>query len=84
MVLRRLDILIYAHDGRGLGNRNMEQLQTRFGMNPVECGYVSRLTEVHKHQKRTVPHDADLAGTVSIPWLGESTFSLIVELAEAL
>lgn len=76
--------LLWYGDSSVLGNKNMEQLQTRFGMNPVECGYVSRLTEVHKYQKRTVAHDGGLAGTVSIPWLGESTFNLIVELAEAL
>ncbi len=76
--------LLWYGDSSVLGNENIEQLQTRFGMNPVECGYVSRLTEIHRHQRKTVSHGAGLAGTVSIPWLGESTFKLIVELAEAL
>ncbi|MCD4722971.1 MAG: hypothetical protein K8S13_24400 [Desulfobacula sp.] len=76
--------LLWYGDSSVLGNENMKQLQNQFGISPVECGYVSRLTEIHKQQRKKLSTDVDLAGTVSIPWLGESTFDFIVELAEAL
>ncbi len=76
--------LFWYGDSSVLGNANMEQLKNQFGMSPVECGYVSRLTEIHKQHQKILNNDTLFAGTVSIPWLGETTFDLIVELAKTL
>ncbi len=76
--------LLWYGDSSVLGNADMEQLKNQFGMSPVECGYVSRLKEIYKQEEKIINTDEFLAGTVSIPWLGESTFDLIVELSKAL
>ncbi len=76
--------LLWYGDSSVLGNANMEQLKNQFGISPVECGYVSRLTEIYRQEGKTINSDELLAGTISIPWLGESTFDLIVELSKAL
>jgi predicted glycosyltransferase len=75
--------LLWYGDSKILGTDHIKQLQTRFGTHPVECGYVSRLLEIHNHRKKTLTKYEGLAGTVSIPWLGESTFDFITELAKA-
>jgi predicted glycosyltransferase len=68
-----------------LGNANINQLEKQFGTTPLECGYVARLSELDKQLgKRTKNYKEPLAGTVSIPWLGESTFDFIVELSKAI
>jgi len=77
-------VLLWYGDSSVLGNDSMQQLEKQFSISPIECGYVSRLSEIHKLLKNKHGANGKYAGTISIPWLGESTFDLIVKLAKAI
>lgn len=80
------DILWYG-DREVLGGAHADQLLQQYGMVPMECGYVSRLAEVASRQGDTFINSSEgrnLAGTVSVPWLGEKSLGFLEQLAEAL
>lgn len=67
-----------------LGGGHLALVQEQYGVQPVTCGYVSRVKEL-QHWPATADHDAPaVAGTVSVPWLGEHSFYFLRGLAEAL
>lgn len=76
--------LLWYGDSAILGQDNIRQLSEWYGVDPVECGYVSRLQEL------TYPDPVEENGigryscTISVPWLGERTSSFLHELSSAL
>lgn len=81
---RYFSTLLWYGDRAVLGESHLLQLQRHFGVAPVECGYVSRAAEVSRLHDSSLLSPQKLAGTISIPWLGESTAGLLTELAEAI
>lgn len=69
--------LLWYGDGSVLGTEHLANLQQVYGVEAVECGYVSRFSE---QPLRPVK----LAGVVSLPWLGENSEEYIKSLAGAL
>jgi predicted glycosyltransferase len=63
--------LLWYGDSGILGSEQLRTIGEHFGTTPVECGYVSRLNEVMP-EKFGFQGDM-LAGTVSVPWIGEKT-----------
>ncbi len=76
--------ILWYGDSAVLGDMHREQLRDQFTTDPVECGYVSRLAELRKWHKPVSASSPSLAGTVSIPWLGERSIRFIRTLAAAL
>ena len=75
--------LLWYGDSRVLGMEQLEQLEGQYNIQPIECGYVSRLQELsclqdRKNRKKTV------AGTIAIPWLGEHSQHVLTCIAGAL
>ncbi len=63
--------LFWYGDSQILGNTQLEEIESQFGCEPQECGYVSALKErIAEHGP--VEKDPSL-GTISIPWFGEKT-----------
>jgi len=81
---RHYHSLLWYGDSNVLGQSHLERLHRQFGVKPVECGYVSRLLELMARLTNNSDGGRFLAGTVSIPWLGENSMTLLVNLAEAL
>lgn len=77
------DVLWYG-DRSVLGASHYEQLRKLYNTVPKECGYVLRLAEFAFWNCSHVMPEKKLAGTLSIPWLGEKTYEFLVILAEAL
>lgn len=77
--------LLWYGDSRVLGTDHLRQLRQRFGTEPVECGYVSRLAQ-HLHFQAGSPPGTvpSLAGTIAIPWKGEQTLELLGLLPDVL
>lgn len=76
--------LLWYGDSRVLGNSHWANLQGHYQRAAVECGYVVRLAEfdlVSNVQPRALQ---PLAGTISIPWLGENSLSFLKVLAAVL
>lgn len=71
------DSLVLGHDHQAL-------LRSQYGVEPWECGYVSRLKELTYWQGDSTEHGLTVAGTISVPWLGEHSFVFLRALAEAL
>lgn len=84
----RFKALLWYGDTRVLGRQPMDALTGHFNAQPMETGYVSRLGEfIRWHPGAADPENplvSRLGGTVSIPWIGEKTFSAIANIAEAL
>jgi predicted glycosyltransferase len=78
--------ILWYGDSKVLGVSHMEQLSAHFGVDPIETGYVSRLGELLQLPQGTLDTHADkaLAGTVSIPWVGEKTLAVLNNLAGAI
>ncbi len=75
--------LLWYGDSRVLGPGHRQELEKRFGK-AIECGYVSRLTELAPWRAPTDDLLPPLAGTVSIPWLSEGSRAFLGALAAAL
>lgn len=69
--------LLWYGDSSVLGGEHLKNLHHVYGVEAVECGYVSRFI-------CTQQQSASLAGVVSLPWLGEKSESYIKLLAGAL
>ncbi len=76
--------VLWYGDSSVLGASHCEQLRLQYGTIPVECGYVLRLAEFTRWNGQTLEADEPVAGTVSIPWLGEKTMDFLKVLASAL
>lgn len=76
--------LLWYGDSSVLGAYHCEQLQKLYSCVPEECGYVLRLAEYAYWNCSPARLEKNLAGTLSIPWLGEKTFEFLVVLAGAL
>ncbi len=76
--------LLWYGDSAVLGNTHCQQLQQQYATEPVECGYVLRLAEYIAWNEHLRKSCEPLAGTVSIPWLGEGTLDFIAVLAGVL
>jgi predicted glycosyltransferase len=76
--------LLWYGDRRLLGEDQARILEEHFGIQPLETGYVSRISELD--QWLPLPHksEAGIAGVVSIPWLGEDSEHIIKKLFDAL
>lgn len=73
--------LLWYGDALVLGPSHREQLRLHYDTQPVECGYVLRLAELARWEGRLPEPEVLVAGTISIPWLGEKTFDFLVLLA---
>ena len=73
--------LLWYGDSQVLGMSHCEQLQHQYQLIPVECGYVVRLAEFALGNGVDSTADKVFAGTISIPWLGESTLDFLRILA---
>lgn len=69
--------LFWYGDSAVLGSSHCEQLQQQYGTVPVECGYVLRLSEFSYWTTSSGRTQKTLAGTISIPWLGERTMEFL-------
>jgi predicted glycosyltransferase len=65
------DLILWYGDTQVMGSEYPNTIAQRFGVKPVETGYVSRLME----SKYLLASEKDtLAGTISIPWGTEKTW----------
>ncbi len=76
--------LLWYGDSAVLGTSHLSQLRGQYKVDPVECGYVLRLAEYVLSNNLKDEGATVLAGTISIPWLGEKTLEFLSELAVAL
>lgn len=78
--------LLWYGDSHILGDGHRQQLQEQYGMQPTECGYVSRLRELYhlKGSMQASGENKKYAGTISVPWLGEKSLIFVRALARAL
>ena len=75
--------LFWYGDSAVLGEGHLARLAERYRLQPIECGYVSRLRELRYWQEEAEAGEA-LAGVISVPWLGEHTLAFLHLLAEVL
>ena len=68
MVSQHYDRILWYGDETILGDASIKQIHQHFKLDPLAVGYVSRLQELRALLKHS-PHQ--LAGTISIPWMGE-------------
>lgn len=76
--------VLWYGDSKVLGKSHCEQLQCQYNTVPVECGYVLRLAEFAVWNGRLLERVEAVAGTISIPWLGENSMDFLIILAEVL
>lgn len=76
--------VLWYGDSSVLGTTHCQQLQQQFTSVPVECGYVLRLAEFAVWNQALSAREEPLAGTISIPWLGENTMAFLIILARVL
>ncbi len=76
--------LLWYGDSSVLGSSHYEQLGQQYNTVPVECGYVLRLAEFAVWNCGVLEQEQPIAGTISIPWLGEKSMEFLVILANAL
>lgn len=81
---RHYKALLWYGDAGVLGRDPVDNLSGRFGREPVETGYVSRLRELVPVADLRPRSTRALGGVVSVPWAGEMTAALLEELAKAL
>jgi predicted glycosyltransferase len=75
--------ILWYGDSRVLGSDQMTTIAGQYGTVPVECGYVSRMTELMKMATAEYAGPA-LAGTIAIPWIGENSIAFLSTLATVL
>lgn len=75
--------LLWYGDTKILGTDQIDSIRHQFKTTPVECGYVSRMAEILKSGTNK-GSSSSLAGTISIPWLGENSYEFLCHLASAL
>ena len=68
--------LLWYGDSQVLGNQHCQQLAETFDTEPFEAGYVSRMAELDVYNPSPGPASI-YAGTLAIPWFGESSERLI-------
>lgn len=76
--------LLWYGDSRVLGGSHCAQLQRQYNLAAVECGYVVRLAECAFDGDAAPREDQPLAGTISVPWVGENTRNFLQVLAVVL
>lgn len=76
--------LLWYGDSAVLGKEHLLMLKKQYGVTPKECGYVSRMREMHYVSAIKYQNGKKYAGTVAIPWLGEQSLVFLSNLAEAL
>ena len=76
--------LLWYGDSRLLGKDQMRALKKHFTIEPLETGYVCRISELDQWLSLRNNTNDDIAGVVSIPWLGEDTEHVIKQLFYAL
>jgi len=79
--------LLWYGDGEVLGDVHINQLRHQYGVLSRECGYVSRLAEVSRWKGELFADCAEserLAGTVSVPWMGQKSLVFLEQLSDAL
>jgi predicted glycosyltransferase len=75
------DLILWYGDAQVMGSEYPTIIVQRFGVKPVETGYVSRLME----SKHLMASESDtLAGTISIPWGTETTWKFVRRLHDAI
>ena len=75
--------LLWYGDTQILGTEPIEAINHQFDSSAVECGYVSRMTEIMQ-TSQTDFTGPSLAGTISIPWMGENSPDFLRRLATTL
>ena len=75
--------LLWYGDSSILGDEHLHRLEHQFGCRAKETGYVSRFAELGHLGLGTTPKPS-LAGTISLPWLGENGLEVLKNLIEAL
>jgi len=75
------DLILWYGDTQVMGTDYLNMIAQRFGVKPVETGYVSRLME-SKHL--TASGNDTLAGTISIPWGTEATWKFVRRIHDAI
>lgn len=80
----RYHSVLWYGDSKVLGKSHCEQLQHQYDSVPVECGYVLRLAEFAVWNGRLLEQAEPVAGTISVPWLGEKSMDFLVVLAKVL
>ena len=75
------DLILWYGDTQVMGSEYPNTIAQRFGVKPVETGYVSRLME-SKHL--IAPEKDTLAGTISIPWGTEATWNFVRRIRDAI
>ena len=75
--------LLWYGDSQVLGPDHIKQLASRYNVEPIECGYVSRMEELNLAASRLVSEE-QLAGTIAIPWLGEHSLQALSSITEAM
>ncbi len=76
--------VLWYGDSLVLGKAHREQLRQQYNTVPVECGYVVRMAEYALWNERLFDQEEVVAGTVSIPWLGEKSMDFLMILAGVL
>lgn len=76
--------LLWYGDSRLLGKEQAKALKSHFNIQPLETGYVCRISELDQWLSLQHGMDENIAGVVSIPWLGEDTEHVIKQLYLAL
>jgi len=76
--------ILWYGDSRLLGEDQVRTLKNHFAIQPLETGYVCRISELDQWLSLQNSTDDDIAGVVSIPWLGEDTEHTIKQLFHAL
>ena len=76
--------LLWYGDRRLLGEGQAKILEKHFGIQPLETGYVSRISELDQWLPLSHKSEGGIAGVVSIPWLGEDSEHIIKQLYDAL
>jgi len=76
--------LLWYGDRRVLGESHLEGLRQQYGVEALECGYVSRLAELDFLRVDGPAQNEMPAGTVSVPWLGEKSLHFLEQLARGL
>jgi predicted glycosyltransferase len=75
------DLILWYGDTQVMGSEYPSTIAQRFGVKPVETGYVSRLME----SKHLIASEKDtLAGTISIPWGTEVTWKFVKKIRDAI
>ena len=81
---------LWYGDSQVLGAEQLQEPSARYGAQAIECGYVSRLLELHhlrdetKEATRNKDKDKKLAGVIAVPWLGEHSLHVLTCIAKAL